>query len=104
MDAPTIQHSTLNTQHLTFVSSPNPFAYRIPKVSPILPHLGAANLRGFYDAGQRLARVRRDLVPVLHILRPNDEPSLWIEDDDVSVVARGQLPLAIAQSRHAGRA
>src|SRR2546430_336120 len=97
--ARTIQHSTLNIQHLPFASSPDPFTYRIPKVLPILPHLVSANIRRMNGARERLAGVRRDLVPMLHVLGLHDELGVRIEGDDVRVVAGRQLPFAMTKSR-----
>src|SRR2546422_301487 len=102
MSAASIQHSTLNIQHLTFASphsSPNPLANRISQVLPILPHLMTANVRRVNDAAERLARVRRDLVPMLDIVRLYNETRTRIEDDDVRVVSGGEFPLAISESR-----
>src|SRR6476620_1080705 len=94
-----IQHSTLNIQQSPFASSPDPFTYRIAKMLPILPHLVAPDIRRFHDSGQRLASVRRDLVPVLHTLSPHDELRIAIEGDDVRVVTGSELPFAMPKSR-----
>src|SRR5437660_9770796 len=102
MDCASIQHSTLNIEHLPFASSSNPLSYRISKVPSILPHLVAANIRRVNDAGQRLAGVRRDLVAMLDIVCVHDELCVRIEGDDVRVVSGRQLPFAMTESGQRG--
>src|ERR1700686_4708658 len=104
MEVRTIQHSTLTILHSTFVSSPNPFPYRVPEIRPILPHLVAANVSRMDDAGERLSRVWRHLMAVLHVLGPDDETRLGIEDDDVRIVAGGKPSFAVAEARQPRRA
>src|SRR5437899_3198028 len=86
------------------ISSPNPLTNRVSKVPPILPHLVAANIRRANDACQRLARVWRDLVTMLHVLRLHYELRLRIEGDDVRVIPSGEVSFAMTASRQRRRA